>query len=93
MGDFFRPITHIENGIKRFLYINMPYPLIFVEQFFQFWGWKRPQNLTFLKKIQTQNIFFWIFSKSSLRNEHFLPYFDTQHILNSVVVIIYVIVS
>ena len=30
--DFSRPITHIENGIKQFLYIHIAYPLIFVEQ-------------------------------------------------------------
>ena len=35
-----------------------------------------------ISKIQNQNLHFWIFSKTSFRNElhtPFLPYFDTQH--------------
>ena len=37
------PITHIENGIKRFLYIHYSLPLNFVENFFSFEG-ARPEK-------------------------------------------------
>ena len=58
-GWFYRTITLIGNGIKRFLYIHIAYPQIFLTKC----SLKRTQKLTFLKNFRTKIFIFEYFPK------------------------------
>ena len=59
------PITHIKNGIKRFLYIQHSLPLIFGEQNFSFEGVrpKKASKFDLFKKCETKILMFEYFQK------------------------------
>ena len=81
-GDRRPPITHIRNGIKRFLYIQIAYliNLILLKNVsvLKVLNLKIASKLAFLKNVKKKSSF----SKCSFRNELHapcLPYIDTQH--------------
>ena len=83
MGNYLLDIYYIY--IYIYIYIHI-LSLNFFWQHFYFWGcyaWKSLKICPFSKCLN-QNLYFWIFSKNSFRNElHalFLPYFNTQHLI------------
>ena len=76
-GRFHRPITHIANSIKQFLYIHIVYPKFFLLRIFSFrvLGLKKASKFDLFKNVKTKIFIFGYFPRIPSEMNYTHPFY------------------